>query len=77
MLILKVTVDSLGASNDLALGLVLGEVLGQEARVSVRVVTADHDKTVEIERLRIRQRASKLLRGLNLVTTRAYNEMQG
>lgn len=71
MLILKVTVDSLWASNDLAFGLVLLEILCQQACIGVRVIATNYNKTIEIKGLRICQRAGKLLRGLNLVSSRA------
>ena len=71
MLILEVTVDSLRAANDSALGAVLCEVLGKEACIRVRIITTNHHKTIKVEILRILERVSKLLRGLNLMASRA------
>jgi len=71
VLVLQITIDGLRAANNLALSFVLREVFGKEASIRVRIVTADDNKTVEVESLRVLERASELLRGLNLVTSGA------
>ena len=70
MLVFQITIDSLGAPDNLALRIMLCEILSEEARIRVRVVTTNHDETIEIKLLCVIKRASELLRGLNLVTSR-------
>jgi len=71
--VLEVTVDGLGAANDLAVGVVLGEVLSQETGVGVRVITTNHDETVELEVGHVLEGASELLGGLDLVASGSYS----
>ena len=75
VLVFQVAINCLGTSNDLALGLLLGEVLSQEAGIGVRVVATDHNKSVKIELDSVFEGAGKLLRGLNLVTARTYKHL--
>ena len=71
MFILEVTVDSLWAANDFALSAVLSEVLGKEACIRVRIIATNNYETIKVEILRILERVSELLRGLNLMTSGA------
>ena len=70
MFVFEVTINGLGAANHAALGLVLGEVLGQEAGVSVRIVASDDNETIKVERDRIFERVFELLGRLDFVTAR-------
>ena len=71
MLIFKIAINRLGASDDSALCIFLLEILSQKAGIGVRVITADDDKTIEVELLSIGKRVCELLRCLNLVTAGA------
>ena len=71
VLILEVTVDGLWAANDSALSAVLGEVLGKEACIRVGIIATNDHETIKVKILRILERVSKLLRGLNLVASGA------
>jgi len=70
VLVLQVTVDGLGAADNLALGLLAREVLGEQASVRVGVITANHNKAIKVELDCIVKRVCELLRRLNLVTSR-------
>ena len=43
MLVLEIAVDSLGASDDFAGGLVLGKVFAEQASISVGVISSNYD----------------------------------
>lgn len=69
MLILQVTIDSFWTSNNTALRVVFGEVLGEEACVRVRVITSDDGDTVEVEGIASLKRGLELFWRLDLVST--------
>ena len=75
MLVLEITIDSLGAANDFAFRIVFHEVFSEKARIGIGVITSNDDETVEVKGLGVRERASELLRCFNLVTSGAYNTM--
>ena len=72
VLVLQITIDSLWASNNLCLCVVLSEVLSKEAGIGVGVISTNYDKTVKVKVCGILERVSELLWGLNLVASRAY-----
>ena len=72
MLVLEITINSFWAANDFTFGIVFGEVFSQQTSIGVGVVTTDNNETIKIQILSVLERGSKLIRCLNLVSSRAY-----
>ncbi len=53
VLVFQITINGLGAANNFTLGLLAGEVLGEQACVRIRVITTNHNETIEVEFLGI------------------------
>lgn len=70
VLVLQITINGLGAANHFTLGLLAGEVLGEQACVRVRVIATNHNETIEVEFLGIAQGVGKLFGGLDFVASR-------
>ena len=70
--VLKIAVNSFGASNNLAFGFVGRKVLSQQASVCVGVVTADHNQAVKVHRGAVVKGILELLRRLDLVSSGTY-----
>ena len=74
MLVLEIAIDSLGAANNTALGILTLEVFGKKASIGVRVITTDNNETIKVKCLSVGERACELLRGLNLMTSRTFGK---
>lgn len=48
MLILEIAINSLGAANNTALGILALEVLGKKASIGVRVITTNNNETIKV-----------------------------
>lgn len=71
MLVFKITINSLWGSNNSAFGVVLCEVFSKKASVGVGVVATNDNDTIQVKGFAVLEGVFKLLRRLNLVSSRA------
>jgi hypothetical protein len=71
--VLQVTVDSLGTTNNFGLGSFIGKVLGQQASISVGVITTNDDEAVQVVLVgTVVERVGELFLTFDLVSSATY-----